>query len=104
MNWEKYKLELLKGEVIEFRPKGNSMQPKIESGQLVTVQPITDYSNIKKNDIVFCKVNGKFFVHLVQSVQKNKNGFSFKIGNNKNHTNGWTFQNNVFGKIIKVSD
>ena len=28
------------GETVQFRPKGNSMQGKIESGQLCTVEPV----------------------------------------------------------------
>lgn len=97
MNWNSIREELSQGKTVSFRPKGNSMIPRIESGQLVTVEP-ADHSSIKKNDIVFCKVNGSFYVHLVYAVQ----GERFQIGNNKNHINGWTSANNVYGKVIKV--
>ena len=40
MRWAKPLVEKLqKGEAVSFRPKGNSMQGKIESGNLVTVIP-----------------------------------------------------------------
>ena len=84
------------GETISFRPKGNSMSPKIESGQLVTVAPILDLSLIQVGDIVLCSVKGQQFLHLVSAVQGNR----FQISNNGGFTNGWT--QNVYGKVIKI--
>jgi len=83
MNWEQHKKDLLKGKDVSFCPKGNSMKPKINSGDKITISPTDD---IKKGDIVFCKVKGSFYVHLVKAVQGDK----FLIGNNKGKTNGWT--------------
>lgn len=41
-SWATYHIAALKeGKTIQFRPHGNSMTPKIESGQLVTVEPVT---------------------------------------------------------------
>ena len=40
MNWEEHVEKLKKGETVSFRPKGNSMEPKISSGNLVTVEPL----------------------------------------------------------------
>ncbi len=104
MNWEQHRQDLAEGKSVSFRPKGNSMSPKIESGQLVTVEPIEDHTQIEIGDIVFCKVKGNHYVHLVQATQKKMGGVRFQIGNNRNHTNGWTFQSNVFGKVTKVTD
>ena len=102
MNWKKHKEDLAKGVTVEFRPKGNSMQPKIESGQKVTVEPIEDHEEVTKGDIVFCKIKGTHYVHLVTATQKKMGGMRFQIGNNKGHTNGWVFQDAVFGKVTKV--
>lgn len=104
MNWEKHKQDLDEGKTVEFRPKGNSMSPKIESGQLVTVEPIKDYTKIKKGDIVFCRVGRNYYVHLVQVRQEKMGGMRFQIGNNRGRTNGWIFEDKVFGKVTKVSD
>jgi len=84
------------GETVSWRPKGNSMTPKVKSGQLVTVEPVKDPSLIKKGDIVLCKVNGHTYLHLISAV---KNG-SFQISNNHGHVNGWTRK--IYGKLIKV--
>ena len=41
MGWATEHIKNLnEGKTIKFRPKGNSMSGKIESGELVTVQPI----------------------------------------------------------------
>jgi len=95
MNFKQHKKDLLEGKDVSFSPKGNSMKPKINSGDKVTVSPV---DNIKKGDIVFCKVKGNFYVHLVKAVQ----GEKYLIGNNKGRTNGWTNKSNIFGKVIKV--
>lgn len=86
--------ELLHGRTIQFRPKGNSMSPKIKSGQLVTVSP--DISELKDNEIVFCRVNGTFYVHIIKAIQ----GDRYLIGNNKGGINGWTTK--ILGRITKV--
>lgn len=80
------------------------MSPKIESGQLVKVEPIKDHTKIKKGDIVFCKVKGHHYVHLVTATQQKMGGMRFQIGNNKGKTNGWISEDQVFGKVTEVSD
>lgn len=88
--------KLESGEETSFRPKGNSMSPKIESGQKVTISP--GISDVEVGDAVFCKVKGRFYCHLVKGVD----GERFLIGNNKGGINGWTKR--VFGKVTKVED
>ena len=100
MSWASHIIEKLKlGETVNFRPHGNSMTPKIESGQLCTVEP-TDIKNIKKGDIVIAKVNGNVYLHLVSAIKGDNE--QFQISNNHGHANGWTAAKNIFGKLIKV--
>jgi len=73
------------------------MKPKINSGDRITISPTKD---IKKGDIVFCKVKGNFYVHIIKAIQGDK----YLIGNNKGRINGWTSKNNIFGKVIKVEN
>jgi SOS-response transcriptional repressor LexA len=103
MNWEQHKEKLAQGETVQFRPKGNSMQPKINSGNLVTVEPVDEY-DIEKGDIVFCKVKGSHYVHLVTATQQKMGGVRFQISNNKGRTNGWIGYNAVFGKVVRVEE
>jgi phage repressor protein C with HTH and peptisase S24 domain len=101
MNWELHIENLKKGEVVSFRPKGNSMQPKIESGDLVTISP--EISDVSEGDAVFCKVKGIYYVHLVKAEKSEGSKELFLIGNNKGGTNGWISKNMIFGKVIDIS-
>lgn len=103
MNWELHRERLAAGETVQFRPKGNSMQPRIKSGQLVTIAPISE-DEVEKGDVVFCRVNGHYYVHLVQSVVQKMGGKRFQIGNMKKHTNGTISVDSIFGKVIRVED
>jgi hypothetical protein len=90
--------KLINGEIVSFRPKGNSMVGRINSGDLCTVKPIEDYSLLKKNDIVLCKVNGNQYLHLISAIS----GDRFQISNNQGFVNGWTNKRLVYGIVIKV--
>jgi hypothetical protein len=48
-------------------------------------------------DIVYCKVKGRVFTHLVKAKSPEKGCL---IGNNKGGINGWT--RNIYGKVIEV--
>jgi SOS-response transcriptional repressor LexA len=95
-----YITKLKLGETVSFRPRGNSMQRKIESGQLCTVEPIEDYDTLEKGDIVLCKVNGSEYLHLIKAIQ----GKRFQIGNNRGHINGWITANSIFGKCVNIEN
>lgn len=98
MGWASgYIASLHEGATVQFRPRGNSMQGKIESGQLCTVEPV-DPAALKVGDIVLCKVNGKQYLHLVKAIQ----GKRFQIGNNRGRINGWVSANGIYGKCTKV--
>lgn len=97
MSWATAYIEKLqKGETVSFRPRGNSMKPKINSGDLVTVEPITEKP--QKDDIVLCKVKGNHYLHLVKAVD----GDRFQIGNNRGGINGWISLGGIYGKLIRV--
>lgn len=99
MGWATAYIAMLKnGETVQFRPRGNSMKGKIESGQLCTVEPIEDPFLLKVGDIVLCKVNGNQYLHLIKAIQ----GKRFQIGNNRGRINGWISANAIFGKCVKV--
>jgi hypothetical protein len=101
MSWATHYITKLKlGATISFRPRGNSMQGKIESGQLCTVEPIVDYDTLEKGDIVLCKVNGSEYLHLIKAIQ----GKRFQIGNNRGRINGWITANPIFGKCVKIEN
>ena len=92
-----YKLERLQsGETFTTSEKGNSMVPLIKSKQEHILKPIA-WEECNVDDIVYCKVKGNFYTHLVKAKNIDK---GLLIGNNKGGTNGWTKQ--VFGIVTEV--
>lgn len=92
-----YKIEkLLAGETIISKEPGNSMLPIIKSRQPVELTP-TKWEDVEIDDIVYCKVHGNYYTHLVKGKDDQK---GVLIGNNKGGINGWT--KNVYGKVTKI--
>lgn len=86
----------MNGETFTTSEKGNSMKPLIHSGQEHVLTPI-NWEDVEEGDIVYCKVKGNFYTHLVKAVDTVRGCL---IGNNKGGINGWTKQ--VFGKVIEI--
>ena len=98
MGWaDNYIAKLAAGETFSFRPRGDSMTGKINSGQKVTVTPCTP-ADVEVGDIVLCRVKGNTYLHLVAAKQEDR----FLIKNNRGHENGWTKQ--IYGKVLSVED
>ncbi len=92
-----FKLEKLQnGETFTTSEKGNSMVPLIKSGQEHILEPVT-WEQCEEGDIVYCKVKGNFYTHLVKGKNIDR---GLLIGNNKGGINGWTKQ--VYGKVIEI--
>ncbi len=93
-NWKLEKLQ--NGETFTTSEKGNSMVPLISSGQEHILSP-SSWEECEVDDIVYCKVKGRFFTHLVKGKNDEK---GLLIGNNKGRINGWTKQ--VYGKVTEI--
>ena len=87
---------LQNGETCIVTGYGNSMTPKLKSGESVIMEPVIEETILKKGDIVLCKVNGNYYCHLISSIRGN----SYQISNNHKHVNGWVSKNNIFGRMI----
>lgn len=100
MGWADKYIEILKsGKSVQFRPKGNSMVPRIHSGEKVTVVPL-DYLPYVDH-IVLCTVKGHQYLHKIKAIKYTKT-IQFLICNNKGHENGWISSNNIYGVVIAV--
>lgn len=88
--------KLLAKETVQFRPRGNSMTGRIESGQLVTVAPVN--AALNHGDIVLCSVRGAIYLHIIK--QGPRDDGKYLIGNNRGRINGWTKV--IFGRVTKV--
>jgi hypothetical protein len=91
--------ELTAGRKVQVRPQGGSMRGRIESGQLVTLAPVSP-AEIHVDDVVFIAWRGNFLLHLV----KERQGDELLIGNNLGKVNGWASVSDVLGKVINVAE
>ena len=89
-----YEMQLMANKV-KMLAEGNSMTPLIKSGQKHVLSPVT-LDKVEVGDIVFCKVKGRYYTHLVRA----KGDRGVLIGNNHGKINGWT--KSVFGKVTKI--
>ena len=89
---------LLDGETFETSEKGNSMVPLLYSGEKHVLTPVR-LEDVQVGDIVYCKVKGCFYTHLVKGITKKR---GLLIGNNHGGINGWTKQ--VFGRVVRPTD
>lgn len=98
MGWAtRYIADLKEGKTVIFRPQGNSMSPRIQSGQLCTVEPLNMIA-LQVGEIVLCKVNGTEYLHLIKAIQ----GDRIQIGNNHGRINGWVGKSAIFGRLTHI--
>ena len=90
---------LLNGETCILVGFGQSMTPRLKSGQKVKVVPITEDVVLEKNDIVFCKVNGAYYLHKISAIKNQK---TYQISNNHGHVNGWISKSKIYGKVVEI--
>lgn len=90
--------EIDAGRPVQVRPLGGSMKGLIESGQLVTLIPVTDPVEVRAGDAVLVRWKGTHILHLVVEV----NGEQFLIGNNLGKKNGWVAAADIRAKVIEV--
>ena len=90
---------LRNGETCKVVGFGQSMTPILKSGQPVICKPVTEDTELKKNDIVLCKVKGNYYLHKISAI---KNGVSYQISNNHGHVNGTITRSNIFGIVVGI--
>ena len=91
--------KLKEGETCVVQGFGQSMTPILKSGQPVIAEPVREDTPLNKGDIVFCKVNGHFYLHKILAVKNKK---TYQIGNNHGHVNGWVSRNSIYGKVSEI--
>lgn len=97
MAWADAHIErLARGETVEFRPRGRSMEPRVSDGSLCRVEPVS-LADLRSGDVVLCQVGGSQYLHLVKATRPDG---SVLIGNNKGRTNGWTRA--VYGRLVRT--
>ena len=97
-----YKRRLQNGEIVQFRGGGNSLAPRIRSGECCKYAPVKTHEDIKQKDIVFCTIKGRYWTHLVKkkTFVGGKDEFLYTISNIKGFENGTIPLGNIYGKCI----
>jgi hypothetical protein len=96
LSWAAAAIEkLAKGEATTVTPRGHSMKPRVESGQMVALRPLKP-GEPQKGDVVLVKINGRVYLHKVLS----RDGDRVQIGNNRGRVNGWTTTAHVYGRAL----
>lgn len=79
------------------------MKGKVDSGNLVTVEPIEDKKALNTGDIVLCKVKGREYLHLIKVIYAHcEKDYRYQIGNNRGGINGYIGPNGIFGLCTKI--
>lgn len=98
MSWAtNYIKQLQDGDTVIFRPRGNSMTPRIKSGDEVTVVPYDPTYELEIGNVVLCNVSGNDYLHLVNAIGQDGR---VQIANNKGHINGWTKK--IYGIVHSI--
>ncbi len=98
MSWARHAKEALqRGETVQVRPRGHSMKGKVNSGDMVTLEPC-DAGSLRVGDIVLVRVRGTDYLHLIKAID----GGRFQIGNNRGGINGWVRDGAIYGIATKV--
>ncbi len=99
MPWVKDAIHNIKnGQAAHVRPHGGSMRGRIESGQLVTIEPIT-FEDIQIDDVIFVRWKGNYLLHIAKEISDGR----VLIGNNIGKINGWIDGKHVLGKVTAIS-
>lgn len=100
MKYQTIIADLQAGKTVSLKCHGNSMRPRILSGSILTLEPVS-LDDIAVGDIVMCRVRGSIYEgHLVTALKGGAGNRQVQISNNHGHVNGWTTA--VYGRVIKV--
>ena len=98
---------LQSGRSVQFRSSGNSLKPKVISGDVTMWEPVTDHSLLQISDIVFCctQPKGLFYGHAIRYIQESRGETYWWIGNLQNppSDNGWCCKEHIYGQLYEVS-
>ncbi|MBZ0150305.1 MAG: S24/S26 family peptidase [Planctomycetes bacterium] len=98
MSWaDRAKAALRRGETVTVRPRGHSMRPKVNDGDLVTLVPCL-LADLAVGSIVLVRVGGNDYLHLVTAIDAQR----MQIGNNRGRINGWVGPAAIYGRAVKV--
>ena len=90
---------------VQFRSTGDSLAPRVRSGDVTMWEPVTDHSVLKVRDVVFCSVQpgDRFYGHMIHNIGDWHGTKYWDIGNISGRINGWCFAEHIFGVLVDRS-
>lgn len=85
---------LQRGETCIVVGWGDSMTPRIRSGEAIVMAPVKSLKKLRKGEVVLAKVNGRIYLHKITAI---RNG-QFRISSNRGYVNGWT--STIYGRML----
>ncbi|CAK0830633.1 unnamed protein product [Prorocentrum cordatum] len=97
-----WKARLQAGEVVQFRGGGNSLHPRIKSGECCKYEPVFKHDDVKEKDIVFCQIKGRYWGHMVKkkTFVGGEKEYEYTISNIHGWENGTICLDHIYGKVI----
>ena len=93
--------QLVAGKTATIHPRGNSMTPRIRSGQRVELAPLGPEDTLRRGDIVLVQMNARtVYLHYVRAVERDR----VQIGNAHGRINGWAPRSSVYGRVSRIGD
>ena len=97
-----YKARLQAGETVQFRGGGNSLNPRIKSGECCKYAPVFRHEDVKEKDIVFCQIKGRYWGHMVKkkTFVGGAGKYVYTISNIHGWENGTIGLEHIYGKVV----
>ena len=97
-----WRARLQAGETVEFRGSGNSLHPRIKSGECCRYVPVREHEDIKEKDIVFCQIKGRYWGHMVKkkTFVGGTDLYEYTISNIHGWENGSCTLEHIYGKVV----
>jgi len=97
-----WKARLQAGETVQFRGGGNSLHPRIKSGECCKYEPVFKHGDVEEKDIVFCQIKGRYWGHMVKkkTFVGGDKVYEYTISNIRGWENGTIGLEHIYGKVI----
>lgn len=104
MSWAySHILQLHANGEVKFRPTDDSMSPRIELGQIVTVRTYeTIGKSPEKGDIVLCKIAGDYRLNWITEIVEKMDSTVYRISDNQGKSKGGTTRAGIYGCVTVI--
>ena len=98
--------------MVQYTAIGNSLWPRVQSGDCCSYEPVISESDLTVEDTVFCELQpaSRFYAHKILRIETEPAESAqaepkrrYIIGDESGHANGWCHINHIYGILIESS-